>query len=92
MNGNTSGAMEKIQGDQLALSVARALALANEVARAQGIDPSAALLTVSEESPPPDRTWRIHYGARDYVLRRGGDFMVVVDDLSGEVKRTLRGQ
>jgi hypothetical protein len=87
-----SVALDKIRDDPLALSVARALFVANEAACAQGIDPSTTLVTVSEASPPPERTWRIHYGPRDYVLRRGGDFMVVVDGLSGEVKRTLRGQ
>jgi hypothetical protein len=84
--------IDKIKKDKLAVSVARALAVANEAALAQGIDVGSALVTIAEETPPPDRTWRIHYGPRDYVLRRGGDFMVVVDDLSGEVKRTLRGQ
>jgi len=85
-------AIDQIKNDKLAVSVARAVAVANEAAIAHGVDIGTALVTIAEESAPPDRSWRIHYGPRDYVLRRGGDFTVVVDDRSGDVKRIVRGQ
>lgn len=62
---------EDIRGDALALSVAQAMALANGIAVAQGKDPAQCLITIMEESPPPDRHWRIHYGPRDARNRRG---------------------
>ena len=87
-----SVAFEEIQQDILAMSVARAVAVANEAAKAQGIVLATSLVTITEESPPPTRVWRIHYGPRDYTRRRGGDFIVLVDDQTGAVQRSIRGQ
>ena len=85
-------AIERIQQDSLALSVARAVAIANDTAITQGLDPDQSLVTVMEETPPPQRVWRVNYGPRDYVRRRGGDLIVYVDDTTGTVQRLLRGQ
>jgi hypothetical protein len=87
----TSG-LEEIQQDRLAMAVARALAVANEAAVAQGIDPTEFLVTITEETSLPERLWRIQYGPRDYRQRRGGDLMVLVDERAGTVRRILRGQ
>jgi len=87
-----SVAIEEIQQDRLAMSVARAVAVANETAKAQGIDLAASLVTITEELPPPTRLWRIHYGPRDITRRRGGDLIVLVDDQTGAVQRSIRGQ
>jgi len=84
--------LEEMQQDDLVMSVARALALANEAAITQGTDPAASLVTITEETPPTGRAWRINYGPREYVNRRGGDLIVVVDERSGDVLRVLRGQ
>jgi hypothetical protein len=83
---------EDLQRDPLALSVAHAMTLANETASQAGIDLAASLVTVSEEYAASARQWRVHYGPRDYIGRRGGDFVVVVDDPSGQVRQVLRGQ
>lgn len=83
---------EALQRDPLALSVAHAMTLANETATQAGIDLATSLVTVSEEYAASARQWRIHYGPRDYINRRGGDLIVVVDDLSGKVREILRGQ
>lgn len=85
-------ALEDIQQDELAMTVAGVLALANEAAVAQGVELGRSLVTISEDSPPPKRIWRIHYGPRDYKLRRGGDVIVLVDERAGAVQRILRGQ
>ncbi len=85
-------ALENIQQDSLALSVARAVAVANDTAITQGLDLNQSLVTVMEELPPPHRVWRVNYGPRDYVSRRGGDLIVYVDDTTGTVQRVLRGQ
>ena len=81
-----------MQHDELVMSVARALALANEAALAHGIGPADSLLTITQEPSSAGRLWRIHYGPRDYIGRRGGDLIVVVDEASQAVQRVLRGQ
>lgn len=83
--------LEEMQRDELAMSVARALASANGAAEANGVQPDQALVTIFEESSAAGRGWRIHYGPRDYIHRRGGDLTVVVSD-AGEIQEVLRGQ
>jgi hypothetical protein len=84
--------LENIQQDSLAMSVARALAVANETAMARGVNPAESLVTITEEAAPGGRLWRIHYGPRDYLHRRGGDLLVVVDESTYTVQRVLKGQ
>ncbi len=85
--------LDDLQQDHLAMSVARALALANEAARARGMKPAnSSLVTITEETSDTGRLWRIHYGPRDYIGRRGGDLTVVVDESSEAVQRIIRGQ
>ena len=74
------------------MSVARALALANEAALKQGTVPADSLVTITEETSSTGRLWRIHYGPRDFVGRRGGDLIVIVDERTGAVERIIRGQ
>lgn len=88
----TAPTLEVIQQDHLAMSVARALTVANETALLNGIEPRGSLVTISEESSSAGPLWRIHYGARDYVGRRGGDLSVIVEGGSGVVRRVIRGQ
>jgi hypothetical protein len=83
--------IEEMQQDRLVVSVARALALANEAIVLQGVVPAERLVTISEETSTTGRIWRIHYGPRDYVSRRGGDLIVVVNESSG-IEQIIRGQ
>ncbi len=84
--------IEKLQQDDLVMSVARALALANEAAHSKGTDPADSLVTITEETASTGRVWRIHYGPRNYINRRGGDLIVLVDERSAAVQRVIRGQ
>jgi len=84
--------LEEMQQDHLVMSVARALALANQAALARGTEPANSLVTVSEETSPAGCLWRIHYGPRDYIGRRGGDLIVLIDERSQAVQRIIRGQ
>ena len=84
--------LEEIQADDLAWKVARALKVANGIATSRGRNLDTSLITISEESPPPDRLWRVHYGPRDFISSRGGDLIVVIDENSGVVWKTIRGQ
>ena len=56
--------LEGLQRDHLAMSVARALALANEAAVAHGTEPADSLVSISEESWAAGRVWRIHVGPK----------------------------
>jgi hypothetical protein len=84
--------LEDLQQDHLVMSVARVLSLANKAALAQGTEPANSLVTITEEPSSTGPVWRIHYGPRDYVGRRGGDLIVLVDERSEVVLRIIRGQ
>ena len=84
--------LERMQKDRRAMSVAAAMAIANETAVSMGWDPVTSLVTISEVPNSARALWRIHYGPRDYVNRRGGDLVLVVDEVAGEISQVLRGQ
>ena len=77
---------------EIAVSVARVLASANRKAKELGIDVKESLITVSQHLAKGVWLWRVHYGARDYVGRRGGDLMIDIDPTSADIKQILRGQ
>jgi hypothetical protein len=87
-----TGTLEDLKQDKLVMSVARALAAANEAALAHGAQPADSVVTITEELSSNGRCWRIHYGPRDFVNRRGGDLTIFIDDETGAVQRILRGQ
>ncbi len=78
--------------DEIAVSVARVLASANRKAKELGVDVQTSLITVSQHLAKGVWLWRVHYGARDYVGRRGGDLMIDIDPTSADIKQILRGQ
>jgi hypothetical protein len=77
--------------DDLAVSLARVLAAANKRARESGIDVEESLITVTQDSKNGFH-WRINYGPKAYIGRRGGDFLVEVDARDATVTQVLRGQ
>jgi hypothetical protein len=83
---------EEMQQDQLVMSVARALAVANDAALETGTKPADSLVTITEEYSSSGRYWRVNYGPRDYIHRRGGDLVVIVSEETGAVQRLIRGQ
>lgn len=78
--------------DEMAVSLARAIAAANEKARAAGLDVAKSRISITQQAMETEPIWRINYGPRDYIGRRGGDLVVDVDARDGKVKRVLRGQ
>jgi len=78
--------------DEIAVSVARVLASANRKAKELGVDARTSLITVSQHLAKGVWLWRVHYGARDYVGRRGGDLMIDIDPANADIKQILRGQ
>ena len=88
----TAMTIEAIQEDRRAMSLATALAAANRAALAHGTSPDDSLITVNEEISDSGKTWSINYCPKDYIKQRGGDLVVRVDELSGDVREVLHGQ
>ncbi len=78
--------------DELAVSLARAVAAANARARREGVEIDRSLVMAAEHATAGGVCWRISYGPRDYVHRRGGDVIIDVGLEDGRVQRVLRGQ
>lgn len=77
--------------DDLAVSLARVMATANKRARELGVDIVQSLVTITQHFDN-GLLWRVNYGPRDYVNRRGGDLMVEVNGEDLKIKQVLRGQ
>ena len=78
--------------DELAVSLARAVAAANVRARREGVELKQSLVTAAEHAGADEVCWRISYGPREYLRRRGGDVIIEVGIKDGQVRRVLRGQ
>jgi hypothetical protein len=78
--------------DDIAVSLARVLASANKHAREMGVDIQETIITITQHILNRDVRWRINYGPRDYVGRRGGDLIIEVDPKDARVTQVLRGQ
>ena len=78
--------------DALAVSLARAMARANRRALEEGFSVADCLVSVAESIENGASFWRISYGPRNPVRRRGGELVVDVGTDDAEVRRVLRGQ
>ncbi len=78
--------------DDIAVSVARATAAANKRARELGVDVLQSIITITQRSSKDDAFWRINYGPKDYVGRRGGDLIIEVDQSTARINQVLWGQ
>jgi len=78
--------------DDIAVSLARAMTAANKRARELGIDVLQTLITITQRSANGDVYWRINYGPKDYISRRGGDLIIEVDSTDASIHQVLWGQ
>ena len=78
--------------DDIAVSLARAIAAANRRARESGVDVPQALITITQRFFNGGVVWRINYGPKEYVGRRGGDLIIEVDPSDASITQVLRGQ
>ena len=78
--------------DEIAVSVAQVLASANRRAKELGVDLKESLITVTQHLANGVWGWRVHYGKRDYVGRRGGDLIIDVGAADADVQQVTRGQ
>jgi len=86
---------EKALHDPQAVSLAEAVAAANEKARAVGMDTDDWRILVEQEtSEKGTPLWRVSYMPipPPGVRMRGGDYIVEVDATTGAVYRTMHGQ
>ena len=77
--------------DPIAVSLARIMAVANKRARELGVDVEHSLITITRHFCDGSILWRINYGPKDYIGRRGGDLTIEVDS-DETIKRVLWGQ
>ncbi len=78
--------------DELAVSLARAMAAANKKAAELGVDVIQSLITITQHPESGGSVWQINYGPQEYVNRRGGDVLIEVDMQKATIKKVLRGQ
>lgn len=78
--------------DDIAISLACAMAVANSRARELGVDVLQALISITQHSCNGGFVWRINYGPKNYVGRRGGDLVIEVDPGDASIKQVLWGQ
>jgi len=78
--------------DDIAVSVARVIAAANKRARELGIDVVQSIISITQYSLNGGLLWRVNYGPKDYVGRRGGDLVIDVDPNDASIKQVLWGQ
>ncbi len=88
----TATLTDRVLQDELAVSLARAMAVANKKARELGVDVLQSLISITQHSLNGRSVWRINYGPKDYVNRRGGDVLIEVDMHDATIKKVLRGQ
>ncbi len=77
--------------DDLAVLLARVLAIANKHARELGVDVLQSFITITQSFESGPR-WRVNYGPKDYIGQRGGDLIIEVDAGDISIKQVLRGQ
>jgi len=88
----TATLTDQVLQDELAVSLACAMAVANKKARELGVDVLQSLISITQHSLNGRSVWRINYGPKDYVNRRGGDVLIEVDMHDATIKKVLRGQ
>ena len=77
--------------DDIAVSIARVMAVANRCAREAKVDVFQSIITITQHFED-GLFWRINYGPQNYINRRGGDLIVDIDANDATIKQVLRGQ
>ncbi len=78
--------------DPIAILVARMIAAANKRARELGVDAGQSLITISQRPAGGEMVWRVNYGPKDYIGRRGGDLIIDVNPADCSIAKVLRAQ
>jgi hypothetical protein len=78
--------------DDVAVTAARAIAAANKRARELNIDVMQSNISLTQHDRDGSWVWRVNYGAKDYIGRRGGDLIVEVNPEDASIYRVFWGQ
>ncbi len=78
--------------DDMAVSIARVMAAANVRARELEVDVLQSLISLTQHFESEHWVWRVNYGPKDFVGRRGGDLIVDVNPSDARIERILWGQ
>ena len=78
--------------DPYVASVAISLSVANKKAQECGIDLKESIISITQENSAEESFWRINYGPKNYINRRGGDLVIYVYQEDGRIHKILRGQ
>jgi len=78
--------------DEIAISLAQAVAIANQKAQSLGVVVRESLISITQKAEKGSSVWRINYGPRDYVNMRGGDLVIEVDIDETHIKKVYHGQ
>jgi predicted secreted protein len=76
--------------DDVAVTAARAIAAANK--RARELNVMQSIISLTQHDRDGRWVWRVNYGAKDYIGRRGGDLIVDVNPEDASIYRVLWGQ
>lgn len=88
----TASLAAEVLQDNLAVSLARAVAAANIKARELGVDVTQSSISITQNTLNDNSVWSINYGPQDYINQRGGDVLIEVDMDDATIKKVLRGQ
>jgi hypothetical protein len=78
--------------DDVAVTAACAIAAANKRARELNVDVMQSIISLTQHDWDGSWVWRVNYGAKDYIGRRGGDLIVEVNPEDASIYRVLWGQ
>jgi hypothetical protein len=83
---------DDVLNDEMAVALARIIAAANRRAGEMGVDANQSMITIARRFSGTETVWRVNYGPKDYLNRRGGDLVIELDPKDATVKNVLRGQ
>lgn len=83
---------KEVLKDPYVASVALSLSVANKKAMEYGIDLKESIISITQENSAEESFWRINYGTKNYINRRGGDLIIYVYQENGRIHKILRGQ
>ena len=64
----------------------------SEIARELGVDVPQSVISITRYSFNGGWLWRVNYGPKDYIGRRGGDLIVEVHPSDARIEQVLWGQ
>ncbi len=77
--------------DDIAAAIASVIAVANKPARQLNIDVMESIISINQHFHNDDWVWRVNYGDKDYIGRRGGDLIIEVNPKDITIQKVFWG-